>query len=175
MKRIGIITFLHNENYGSTLQAWALQTVLRENGWDAVHIDYAPNTREKLRNLITSGNSPKLLLDGIRKRRVKADQQGARSKAAAFQDFYQKQIQLTAPCHNSQDLARQAKQMDGLVCGSDQVWSPVWFNPAYYLDFAGDKPRVAYACSLGVSKMPAGGKARRIGELLKPFSAISVR
>ena len=29
MARIGIMTFLHNDNYGSILQAWALQNAVR--------------------------------------------------------------------------------------------------------------------------------------------------
>ena len=32
MARAGIITFLHNNNYGSSLQAYALQRTLRELG-----------------------------------------------------------------------------------------------------------------------------------------------
>ena len=34
MARIGVMTFLHNENYGSTLQAWALQKTLTDLGSD---------------------------------------------------------------------------------------------------------------------------------------------
>ena len=29
MARVGIITFLHNDNYGSSLQAYALQRTIR--------------------------------------------------------------------------------------------------------------------------------------------------
>ena len=38
MKRVGIITFLHNDNYGSSLQAYALQRAVRELGFEAEHI-----------------------------------------------------------------------------------------------------------------------------------------
>ena len=53
MTRIGMMTFLHNDNYGSILQAWALQRTLQDMGFDAVHIDYAPSRQEKIRNLWT--------------------------------------------------------------------------------------------------------------------------
>ena len=46
MARIGVMTFLHNENYGSTLQAWALQRTLRDMGHLAEHIDYRPSQME---------------------------------------------------------------------------------------------------------------------------------
>ena len=62
MIRIGMMTFLHNDNYGSILQAWALQQTLLDMGFDATHIDFAPSKQEKIRNLLLSGNSPKLIL-----------------------------------------------------------------------------------------------------------------
>ncbi len=61
-----------------------------------------------------------------------------------------------------------------LLCGSDQIWSPVWLNPAYFLDFT-DKPKVSYAPSLGVKTMPGALKARRMARMVKRFSAVSVR
>ena len=68
MARIGIMTFLHNDNYGSILQAWALQNAVRSLGYDAEHIDYVPSQTEKMKNLLCSGNSPRLILDGMKKR-----------------------------------------------------------------------------------------------------------
>ena len=43
MARIGIMTFLHNDNYGSSLQAYALQRVIRTLGYECEHIDYLPD------------------------------------------------------------------------------------------------------------------------------------
>ena len=31
MSSVGVMTFLHNDNYGSSLQAYALQQVIRES------------------------------------------------------------------------------------------------------------------------------------------------
>ena len=72
MSSVGVMTFLHNDNYGSSLQAYALQQVIREMGHECEHIDYQPDKNEKIRNLLLSGNSPKLILEGIRKREVLA-------------------------------------------------------------------------------------------------------
>lgn len=175
MKRIGIITFLHNDNYGSTLQAWALQKAVKELGYQAEHIDYRPSQAEKLLNLLRSGNSPKLLLEGLQKRAVKAGNAGARSKSASFAPFYSQQMSLSPVCTTHAALKRQAAQYDLLLSGSDQIWSPVWLNPAYFLDFAGRKPRVAYAASLGVTQMPGKRKARRMAGLIRSYSSVSVR
>lgn len=166
--RIGVMTFLHNDNYGSILQAWALQHTLTQLGHDAVHLDYAPSRQEKLRNLLTSGNSPRLILEGMRKKSAAGKMRGG------FDEFRQTHLRTTAPCHDRQALSAAAGDFDVLVCGSDQIWSPVWLNPAYFLDFS-DRPKVAYAPSLGVKTLPAKRKQRRMARLIRGFSALSVR
>ena len=168
MTRIGMMTFLHNDNYGSILQAWALQRTLADMGFDAVHIDYAPSKREKIRNLLMSGNSPKLILEGMCKKSATGKMHGG------FDEFRREHIRTTAVCRDHAALARAAEDFDVLVCGSDQVWSPVWLNPAYFLDFT-DKPKVSYASSLGVKDMPGPAKQRKMARLVKRFSAMSVR
>ena len=129
-----------------------------------------------MRNLLLSGNSPKLILDGLRKRSVKASRPGAREKAASFDAFYAAQMQLSPLCRDHGALKRQAAQYELLLCGSDQIWSPVWLNPAYFLDFAAKgQAKAAYAPSLGVRRLDNARKARRMAGLVKGFSAVSVR
>ena len=176
MAGAGIITFLHNHNYGSALQAYALQRVIRELGIACEHLDYRPDRTEKIRNLLESGNSPKLVLEGMRKREVRMEQGGARRKDELIQAFYRKHMQLSAPCRNRKELGKMSRKYDMLVCGSDQIWNPVWLNPAYFLTFAGkDVPKAAYAPSLGVSRLPKASKIRKIRRWTKDFRAVSVR
>ena len=176
MLKIGILTFLHNDNYGSTLQAYALQTVLRDMGADTLHLDYRPDRKEKLLNLIRSRNHPKLVLEGLRKKSVRAEQAGARGKSEAIPDFYRRRMRLSPPCRNEAELREAAGGLDLLICGSDQIWNPVWLNRVYFLPFArkGQK-KLAYAASLGVSSLPSAGKQRRIRSWLRGFDAVSVR
>lgn len=175
MKKIGIMTFLHNDNYGSTLQAWALQQALKEMGVEPEHLDYRPSGREKMFNLLRSGNSPRLVLEGLKKRSVRAGHEGARDKSAAFEDFRLRRMALSPVCRDRAALKQAKTRYDALLCGSDQIWSPVWLNPAYFLDFAGDTPRIAYAASMGVSTLRNNGKKRRVRRLTDPFRAISMR
>ena len=176
MSRVGAITFLHNDNYGSTLQAYALQRVIRELGHECEHLDYAPDGTEKILNLLRSGNSLKLIADGLRKRSVKAHQQGARQKSEAIPAFYERQMKLSRRCRTLRDLHACAEGIDILVCGSDQIWNPVWLNPAYFGIFAPKRVRkIAYAASLGIRTLPTAGKVRKIRKWLKGFSAVSTR
>ena len=55
------------------------------------------------------------------------------------------------------DLRRAALGFDALVAGSDQIWSPVWLNPAYFLNFTA-RPKVSYAPSLGVQELKVDRK-----------------
>ena len=66
MTRIGIMTFLHNENCGSSLQAFALQRTLQSLGYEPLGLDYRPDRAEQVRNLLRSGNSPAVVLDSLR-------------------------------------------------------------------------------------------------------------
>ena len=168
MTRVGVMTFLHNDNYGSMLQAWALQQTLMELGFDAEHINYAPSLTEKVRNLLTSGNSPRLILEGMRKKSATGKMHGG------FAQFRQEHMRLSQVCPDAAALRRQAESYDVLLCGSDQIWSPVWLNPAYFLNFS-SKPRVAYAPSFGVAEITSRRKERRIAGLVRPFHAVSVR
>ncbi len=170
MTRVGIMTFLHNENCGSSLQAFALQQTLKALGCEPLGFDYRPDRAEQIQNLIRSGNSPSVVLDSLRRKRG----HGARN-TAGFDRFNRESLNLSSPARNHRDLKNLAETCDLLLAGSDQVWSPEWLNPAYFFDFAPDKPKVAYACSLGVSAEPSPRKAKKLGKLCGAFSAVSVR
>ncbi len=176
MNRVGILTFLHNDNYGSALQAYALQRVVRELGFECEHLDYMPDRAEKVRNLLRSRNSPKLVLEGLRKWSVKAGQDSARAKSAAIPAFYRHRMRLSRRCRNAKELRNASREYDKLICGSDQIWNPVWLNPVYFLTFAPEGVRkIAYAPSIGIRTMPAAGKIRKIRKWTKGFDAVSVR
>ena len=176
MARVGVLTFLHNHNYGSSLQAYALQRVIREMGHDCVHLDYEPDRREKVINLVRTRNHPKLILEGLRKKQVMTDQAGARRKRELFSEFYQKHLRLTARCRNQKELRGQSRDREILICGSDQIWNPVWLNPAYFLTFAPKETvKLAYAASLGIRRRPAEQKVRQIRRWTADFQDISVR
>ena len=83
---------------------------------------------------------------------------------------------MSPVCRNRRELAEQAGKYDILLCGSDQIWNPVWLNPAYFLTFAPEgMPKIAYAASLGIRTMPAAGKVRKIRKWTRGFRAVSVR
>ena len=178
MSRIGIMTFLHNGNYGSSLQAYALQRVIRDMGHDCEHIDYQPGIPEKTLNLIRCGNSPRLLLDGRKKRKVRGDQAGMQGKYEAIRSFYGRRMHLSPVCRSRGDLRKISGRYDLLLAGSDQIWNPFLTGGvagAYYCSFVKERNRkFAYAPSFGTDKISPRHK-KKMESYIKELSAISVR
>ncbi|MDD7699698.1 MAG: polysaccharide pyruvyl transferase family protein [Spirochaetia bacterium] len=141
MKRIGIMTWWRNYNYGATLQALALQQTLTNLGYQVELIDY---WRERcnidilqyisnVRNWITSGFLFKTVLRLVRTRR-----------------FLNKYCKSSNHIKSYEELCTTSKY-DIIIVGSDQVWNPLWFdkNRSYLLEHLSPTiTRVAYAVSI---------------------------
>lgn len=176
--KIGILTWLHNGNYGSILQAYALQKALRNQGYQTENIDYAPSTVKKVENLIKNKNSLKLFLekwDAYCAKKVAGSPRELSEKQKKFEDFRENYINITRRYSSPKEVAAIDGEYDAYICGSDQIWSPVLLNPVFYFDFLSDTERkIAYACSFGVSSIK-GKKATKITNYLNRFDYISVR
>lgn len=174
--RIGILTWLYNGNYGSILQAYALQNYLSKRKYNVESINYRPTVKEKVINLLKNKNSFDLLSDKWELFLLKVvGRQGKRIKDQKFDEFRTQNFNLTSCYYSPKDIKTIEGKFDIYLCGSDQIWSPMLFNPVFYFDFLKDSERlVSYACSFGVSSVPKK-KEDVIASLLKRFSAISVR
>lgn len=175
--RIGLITFHASYNYGSVLQAYALQTQLKSMGHDVFVIDYLSKDFDQYR--LFSLYHPRQTLRVLRglPRYVK--------RKRAFTRFIENRLLLTPKRYtskNSKSLSLLQDDFDCFVCGSDQIWNldcTQGVDEPFFLSFAGDKRRVAYAPSLAhTSFLPeyfSEDEKERIASLLKPFHSISVR
>lgn len=72
-------------------------------------------------------------------------------------------------------LKKAVADCDSVVCGSDQIWSPLLYDKHYFLDFVdGSKKRkIAFAPSFGVVNL--GALSKKIADYLNDFHSISVR
>lgn len=175
---IAILTWLHNGNYGSILQAYALQRHLRDEGLDVENIDLHPTVLQKVLNMIRQHNPLTIFKDkwvAFRTRCACKDWSAIASKEAKFNEFLSREFNLTSKYRKFDDLKELSGKYDAYICGSDQIWSPMLLSPSYYFDFLGaaDK-RISYACSFGMSSIPSA-KQQRIKGWLNRYDAISVR
>lgn len=154
MKSIGIITIHKINNYGSVLQAYALQKTCEDLGYNAEIIDYNfPNVAHSNNKYAVRGVQPneprwiKILyaLDLIRQHKG----------ISAFVDRFQ---HLSVKQYNSpEDLKTDVPLYDVYITGSDQLWNPRFCNgdPTFMLHFAPEGSlRISYAASISANKLP---------------------
>lgn len=100
----------------------------------------------------------------------------------AFVSFLRRELCLTNERYTyrqEEKLFRLADQFDAFICGSDQIWNLDCTHGVvepFFLSFAGDKRRIAYAPSLAhTSFKPENFDRDKVAELLSKFDYLSVR
>ena len=172
-QKVGVLTFHRAENYGSVLQAYALQKYLTDElGIENELIDYIPSGQEEfyklfvpitnIRNLI--GNILKLSIANKYKKRKDAFQGFLNSNLAISKDKYS--------AFNKNSLL--SNQYSLIITGSDQIWNTECadFSWDYLLEDVHGLKKISYAASMG------GGKISdydRYKKCLEEYTSISVR
>lgn len=176
-KRVAIITMHKVINFGSALQAYALQRAMERLGCDASLIDYRyPNAFHSSRfargPLFTRNLFGRILAKLKLKLLCKRKAQVRR-----FHEFWERRFVETRPYLTYEELREDSPQADVYVTGSDQVWNPrtMFGDAAFFLGF-GDSGtrRIAYSASFGKASVPDAMKAD-YSSRLKRYDAISVR
>ena len=143
MKTAGILTMHKVRNYGSALQAWATQDVIRKLGNDSYLIDNIyPNDYHK------SFHKREVIKDVMRYCLHLYLGFPLKKKKKAFEIFWDKHFRLS-PCYRSRnEIKCNPPQYDIYVAGSDQTWNPSHIHEAstFFLDFVPQgKKKVRYA------------------------------
>ena len=146
MKKIGIVTNYANTNYGSALQSFALQFKLSTLGYSCENIRYSYGKKVS-----------KLMLIRIILGRVKRWSLACQDRKDRFRIFRRNFIQEGSCLYTNLDELEDTNRIyDGFICGSDQIWAPNQFDEWYYLSFVErDKPKIAYAPSIGLPVIPS--------------------
>jgi hypothetical protein len=182
--KIGIITLPFNSNYGGLLQAFALQTVLKQMG----HEVWSVNRRNRIMpfkfKVLSSTNR---LIKSI----IRGEMGVIRSWATAKEElvidqhtnrFLSENIQTTDFLKSESDFEKLSRyKFDAYVVGSDQVWRPK-YSPRLANHFLGfidgtvNPKRISYAASFGVDNWEfTPEQTDECRKLLAKFNAVSVR
>lgn len=152
-KKIAILTFKENNNYGAFLQAFSLQYILTKKNYDVEVIDYIRRLTIENAKLVKlwPQYSFKNMVNSIfmiRRNLI------LRNKAHEVHD----KLNLSSKkYYSSEQLKKDEGNWDKFVVGSDQVWNYVNtnFDPSYFLDFVEDsRKKISYAASFGISEIP---------------------
>ena len=156
-RKTATITFHAAHNYGSMLQAYALQQTLLSLGLENEIINLrTPKQREiysdpRKRKFTTFQEIFKNLIIRLT---IPSYNKGLRIKYDLFERFLSSKLKLTKEYRNSKELKELSDKYDYLITGSDQCWNTTCsdFDWAYYLTFSNTKNKISYASSLGPMK-----------------------
>lgn len=73
------------------------------------------------------------------------------------------------------NISKIVDQFDVFICGSDQIWNPIGWQPTLFLNFVpNNKVKISYAASIARDKL-SKDQYDFIRKYVKDFDAISVR
>lgn len=172
-KKIAILTlYYHNYNYGGLLQAYALQKAITKIGYQAEQISYILDSGyENWNPLKKKIKKPLASIYHQMKYGKWFKQYAMRHKKM---DVFAESIPHTEVV-TAKTISKLSDRFDCFVCGSDQIWNPIGWQPTLFLDFLpDDKKRVAYAASIARDSLSEEEYAF-MQPYLDKFHAISVR
>lgn len=173
MARIGVCTFKNN-NYGTSLQAFALQKKLVELGAEPYILQVDTPVPKQKRNIL------KLLKRNpyygrLTQYRLKKSQAYFTEKNAKIEVFW-KQMNIVR-CSSYSDVFKEVEKTDAFITGSDQLWNPNGpIRREFLLNFEclTSVPKFSYAVSLGVNTISAD-QGRMLANFINDFTAVSLR
>lgn len=177
MKSIGIITIHKINNYGSVLQAYALQQVCKQLGYEVEIIDYNfPNefhrthSCEKGISSVSQKSEPTWIKALFSYALIKQHK--------GISKFVKERLSLSDTQYDSpEQLKDSPPHYDIYITGSDQLWSPRYCkgDPSFMLHFAPDDSlKISYAASIGADSIP-NNLINQYKSLLNRYRYISVR
>ncbi len=173
--KAGVITFHSAHNFGASLQAWALQKVLKNYKIEASVINYHPGIIDDLYNPLKGkyGFERRVAQFNLRRQNPKSLE-----RYKNYSRFIKKNFNLLGDFSTYEELKAANLKLDAYIVGSDQVWNSEHiggFDPAYFLDFVEPGPlKISYAASIGRDfLLPVYHE--EIKNSLKSFTSISVR
>lgn len=169
------ITFHGAHNYGSVLQAYALQQTIMSLGYENEIINLRTERQKDLYTVFTKRKGLKYIFKNISHL---AYYFPLKKRYNKFEDFINSKLKITREYATEAELRQADMQYDTFIAGSDQIWNPipVDFDWSYYLIFVQQGKRISYAPSFGqLSSLGDKGTEQNIADALKKFDVISVR
>lgn len=162
---VAIITWHYYHNFGSALQAYALQASIKKLEKNVKILNYRDLIFGKYSQSKLKLQSVLHLLFSKKTERL----------SYAFPFFQEKYFYQTTLVTDRQKLGDIGRKFDTVVCGSDQIWAPNALNTVYLLDFLPERTeKVSYAASIGLNEIPID-KQQVYRDALKSFKAVSIR
>ncbi len=178
--KIGSLTFHGSYNFGSVLQAFALQKfverICKNNRIQCKYniINFRSNNQKELYNILPKCNSLKNICKIFMGLPYYFQY---KIKNKKFEDFISNRLNVTKEFCIESEIYDIISDFDIIICGSDQIWNVRArdSNKIYFLNFT-DKPRISYSASFGPLTIDWNKYNRKYyAEALNKFMFISTR
>lgn len=161
-QKIALTTWFHYHNYGTALQVVALSETIKSLGCHTDVVNYIPHGTRYSNDKATDWSELERVVDKERERR--------------FAAFIDRNLSLTKRCETDEDFIALNQDYHAFVTGSDQIWSPIVFDPRYFLDYVTDnRKKISYAPSTGVSVVKNEFVKEKMASLISQFAHLSAR
>lgn len=173
MNKIGLVTVTYVNNFGSHLQSFALQQVIRSLGYDVeiitpkgIEKDIEKRRFRYLLSRFYDINELKSYISVFEKKLAKIyDKKFAKlidSRNKVFTDFANKEYVLSSVAHTWEELSKLCSGYSSVIIGSDQNWRPANIAGGYYtIEYVPDNVnKVAYSTSFGIPKVISSQKEK---------------
>ena len=178
--RVGLITYHAAYNFGSVLQAYATQEIVKRISGNCEIINYRTNEQKRVYDIFVWNKGRRVLKSLIKNLLVLPHIFSKKERAKGYERTIEKLFNLSPECNEPDDVYAMWDKYDIIISGSDQIWNKhsnelhdvSWDYMMPYLlkDFCGKK--VSYASSFPCMNKSESGK---IGSYINRFSYISVR
>ena len=165
-KRVGLVTWLGSGNFGTTLQAFALNEKLKSLGFDVLFFTQYDN-KTFVKRILSFFGYPILRNRAFYKKVCP-------NNGYKLYDFIHGNFNIVSPIFKP-DFIRLVSSTDVFISGSDQIWNVRHkYDPFMFLDFVGNKKWVAYVSSIGISSILEEYR-NDMKRLLLKFTHVGVR
>lgn len=176
MKTTATITFHASHNYGSVLQAYALQKKIKALGYENEIINFRTERQKDLYTVFTKRKGFRYVLKNLSHAMFYKQ---LKCKYDRFEDFILNELQTTKKEYKTiEEIEKDSLEYDSYISGSDQIWNPMPadFDWAYYLPFVKEGKKISYAASFGQSAAIGNVDIQsKIKKYLELYDWISVR
>lgn len=165
--KIGLLSYQNANNFGASLQAYALSEFLTKNNISNEYINYTCEFVEKrYRKKINKRNIKTIIINYMN-----------RAKNKKFDNFRKNNIPLSKIIYDKSNITKVNEFYDIFLVGSDQVWNYDLNGSdyVYLLNFVDkNKLKLSYASSLGLERINEN-HILEYKKFLSEFNYLSVR
>lgn len=178
MKKISTITFHSSYNYGSNLQAYALQEYVKKLCNYDCNYSIINYRKKEQKDMYKSCFEKSGIKNKIKRILLFKQKDKLKQKQLSFEDFINRKLNVTKEYSNICEIEDNILNSDYFISGSDQLWNirAIDFDWAYFLEFVKNGKKISYSASFGPKKINfSDSEFNRIKKDLSLYDMLSVR